>query len=392
MRNWVVLLLCMLLSACANTPVAPRTEHLFKDYLFSAPSERISADDVFALNDQMKHYLRTEIAGQLRAKGPLMGLVDALYGERQLKLEYDSASTRNASQAFDARSGNCLSLVIMTAAFAKQLRVPVRYQTVFVDETWSRNGDISFLNGHVNLTLGKTLPDSRFGYNANPPLTIDFLPPEDIRGQRTQVIPEETIVAMYMNNRAAEFLALGRLNDAYWWAREAIGQAPTFLSSYNTLGVIYLRHGNLPEAEQVLDHALQREPENPQIISNLARVLNDLGRVAESQSLSNRLAKIEPYPPFHFFNLGLSAMRDGNFKAAKELFTREVNRAAYNHEFHFWLALANFRLGDIEQARKHLTIAMENSTTRSDHDLYAAKLDRIRSLLPRGTTTQHFQN
>jgi len=28
-------------------------------------------------------------------------------------------------------------------------------------------------------------------------------------------------------------------------------------------------------------------------------------------------------------------------------------------------------------ARKHLAIAMKNSTTRRDHDLYAAKLDRL---------------
>ena len=34
------------------------------------------------------------------------------------------------------------------------------------------------------------------------------------------------------------------------------------------------------------------------------------------------------------------------------------------------------------QAREHLTVAMENSNTRSEHDLYAAKLDRLRALRP----------
>jgi hypothetical protein len=41
-------------------------------------------------------------------------------------------------------------------------------------------------------------------------------------------------------------------------------------------------------------------------------------------------------------------MRDGNVKAAKELFEKEVDRAAYYHEFHFWLALAYVRLGEVE--------------------------------------------
>ena len=35
-------------------------------------------------------------------------------------------------------------------------------------------------------------------------------------------------------------------------------------------------------------------------------------------------------------------------------------------------------LGEVEQARAQLTVAMENSTTRKEHELYAAKLDRIR--------------
>uniref|UniRef100_UPI00355A5231 tetratricopeptide repeat protein n=1 Tax=Piscinibacter sp. TaxID=1903157 RepID=UPI00355A5231 len=196
---------------------------------------------------------------------------------------------------------------------------------------------------------------------------------------RAQSIAENTIVAMYMNNRAAEHLAQGRLNDAYWWARNAIAQAPTFLSAYNTLGVVYLRHGNLPQAEQILSHVLAREPANTAALSNLARVLADMGRSAESTRLLGKLAQVEPYPPFHFFDLGLAAMRDGDYKTARDLFAKEIARAAYYHEFHFWLAIADFQLGDIRQARKHLTIAMENSTTRSDHDLYAAKLDRLRA-------------
>ena len=41
---------------------------------------------------------------------------------------------------------------------------------------------------------------------------------------------------------------------------------------------------------------------------------------------------------------------------------------------HGWLALANFKLGEIEPARKHLRLALENGVTRNDRELYAAKL------------------
>ena len=286
--------------------------------------------------------------------------------------------TRNASQTFAARAGNCLSLVIMTAAFAKELGLPVRYQRVLVEEAFSRSGDFYFSNSHVNLTLITPGLGDRILDYGSAPITVDFLPSEGIRGRRLRVIGEETVVAMYMNNRAAESLARGQLNDAYWWARAAIEYDPKFLSSYNTLGIIYRDHGNLQEAEQVLRHVLELEPENTQVMSNLALVFNDEGRVAEADILTRKLERLQPYPPFHFFNLGLEAMRKGDFKAAKSLFTKEVYRDAYYHEFRFWLAAACLGLGEIDEARTHLTLAMENSSTRKEHALYAAKLDQIR--------------
>ena len=72
-------------------------------------------------------------------------------------------------------------------------------------------------------------------------------------------------------------------------------------------------------------------------------------------------------------------MQRGDYVAARDLFAKEVARADYYHEFHFWLGLAHYRLGEMELARKELNLAMQNSTTRGDHDLYAAKLAWLRN-------------
>lgn len=377
MNRLAVLALCLAAAACAHRPLE-RHEALFADPLFGPASERISEKDVFALSESMRRYLEAEMAGALAAKGLHRGLIDALYSANGLRLDYDAAVTRNASQAFEARSGNCLSLVVMTAAFAKALGLEVRYQGAIVEPMWSRVGGMHFLSGHVNLVLVGKSTGKRTIYDAGEHLVIDFLPGEDLRGLRTWPIPEQTIMAMYMNNRAAESLAQGRMDDAYWWARAAIAQDPAFLIAYNTLGVVYLRHGDGARAERVLRALLEREPRNAPALSNLALALERQGRAAESDALQRRLARLEPYPAFHFFDRGLSAMRLGDFKSARDLFAKEVERDPYYHESHFWLGLANLRLGNIEQARKHLDLALENSTTRGERELYAAKLDRIR--------------
>lgn len=375
------LLLSLLLACCATPRVTKAPEGLFNDQLFQPPSERINAQDVFALSPEMKQYLKNEVAQQIRSKGPQQGLFDALYSKRQLQLDYDAAITRNASQAFAARSGNCLSLVIMTAAFAKELALPVRYQSAYADETWSRDNDTYFFIGHVNVVLGKRVHEVG-PYGGADQMTIDFIPPLEMRALRTVEISEQTVVAMYMNNRAAEALSKGRLDDAYAWARAAIEQDPGFMSSYNTLGVVYQRHGNPAQAEKVLNVALEREPNNTHAMSNMISVLNAQSRNAESQALTRKLEQLEPDPAFVYFNRGLKAMRDGDYASARDLFAREVNRAPYYHEFHFWLASAYAHLGETEKALRELKLAKEYATTRDERDLYSAKLDRIRSSQP----------
>src|SRR5258708_22642870 len=110
MKRFTILLVSLLLAACAAAPITGPAVDLFHDRLFAASSEHINADDVFAVSPEMKRYAEAEIASRLHSKGRRQGLIDAIYDKAQLKLEHDSAMTRNAAQAFAARSGKWLSL------------------------------------------------------------------------------------------------------------------------------------------------------------------------------------------------------------------------------------------------------------------------------------------
>lgn len=379
MRSWAIPIIALMLAGCATTPTTT-VQHgatVFQDQLFAAPTERVSADDLFALSEPMQRYIGSDIAEQLREKGSQQGLFDALYGKDQLQLEYDATLTRTAAQAFEARSGNCLSLVVLTAAFAKQLGLPVRYNLVFVDDVWSRNDGLDFFDNHVNVTLGAGDGVGRKGSIDVGEMTIDFLPPSNLGKLRTRVISEATIVAMYMNNRAAELLAERKLDRAYWWARAAVLQDRYYIPALNTLGVIYKWHGNLKESELVFRQILAVEPENAIALSNMVLVLTDLGRNSEAKIVSEQLKSIRPVSPFHYFDLGLAAMKAKNYTIAKAMFTRQIQRDAANDQSQFWLALAYYHLGDVKSARKHLAIAVETSTTKSNRELYAAKLAEI---------------
>ena len=379
MQKWLPFALLVTLAACAVVPPQPSAPAYFADELFQPPSAPIDPAAVFAVSDQMQRYLDAEVVNEMGAKGRQRALALALGSDTDLRLDYESTYTRNAAEAFAARSGNCLSLVIMTAALARQMGIEVSFHSVRDDAIWSRDGDMYFSVGHVNITLGGKPPSLGTRIDDGEQITIDFLPVRDIRDYKWKLLKEQTIVAMYMNNRAAESLAAGRLDDAYWFVRAAIRSDPNFATLFNTLGVVYLRHGNPARAERALVHGLHGDPDNTTLMSNLSAAYARQGRFAEARALDARIAAADPDPPFAFFNRGLLAMKAGDYGAARDLFAAEVKRAPNYDEFHFWLGLALVNLGETEQAQAQLALAIANSTTRKDHDLYAAKLDLIRS-------------
>lgn len=384
MKTAIGLLLALgslLLAACATAPPPmPPAADLYSDATFRAPPQPIQSDHLFALSAAMQAHIDSpHFRAQLRNAGPQRGLFDALYKKGELKLEYDASVTRDAAATFAAKKGNCLSLVIMTAAFAKALGIEVHFQTVLVDEQWSRSGDIYVSSTHVNLSLPTRRDDISTYSRSGTSLTIDFLPSEDAARYATLPIDEATIVAMFLNNRAAEELAANRLDQAYWYARTAIEKNPNFVVAYNTLGVIYQRHGDLALAERVYKRALEREREDTIVMNNLVPVLAHLGKADESKALAARLKQIEPTPPFYYFQKGMKAMSAGNYADAKSMFLREIKRSPYNHEFHFWLAIAHWRLGEARSAGEEMKIAVDTSTNDDATRLYSTKLNYLRA-------------
>lgn len=379
MKTWIILLFASLLSACASQPNQKLSNLQLHDQGFGPAPISINAEDVMAVSNEMHTYIKNEIATQLRGKSPQKALFEALSTKGQIKLEYDAEMTRNAAQAFNARSGNCLSLVLMTAALAKELGMSVQFQNVMMNESWSRNNDIYFAVGHVNIVLGNKSVFRNSAQEYSQSMVIDFLPPKDLHGQRTELIAEATVIAMYFNNRAAESLAQHQVNDAYWFARAALMSDPDFIAAYNTLGVVYHQHGDLALSETVFKQILSKEKENTMALSNLIEVLRKVDRQSEAQVYADRLANLQPNAPFHYFNRGMAAMDRGEYAEAKALFKREIKRDPNYDEFHLWLALAHLKLGETKDAIEELTLAQTNSTTRKALNLYAGKLERIKA-------------
>ena len=382
---WVGLLVLalVLLPGCAVLAPTPAGPLLLQDALFNHPPRPAEADAAMTLDEPMRAYLRSNLASGVHQKGKARALTDELYVRDGLRLDYDASVTRTAAQAFAARSGNCLSLVLMTAAMAREMGLEVTFQSARLDDAFSRSGDLTLRSGHVNLLIGPRPPVLRWQtlHMADDPnrLQVDFLPPDELRGLRTQPISEATVLAMFMNNRAAEALAARRTTEAYAWVREALRSDAGFWPAVNTLGVVYQQGGHLAAAATAFEQLLAQDSTQVAAMWNLAQVLQAQGRTAEAARWTAQRLALEPVPPFYYQQQAEAAMARGAWAQAREFFHSEQRITGDSPELQHGLALAHYRLGEWGAARQALQQAISTSLNAVQQARYTGKLAWLRA-------------
>lgn len=368
----------LLAAGCSTVPLPAQAPA----DLLPATAAAVPAVDPMAISPAMRRWIADEIKPLARFVGPRQALITGLFDRRRLHVEYDSARTRTAAEAFDERAGNCLSLVLLTASLAREMGMSVAFQAVDTGEGWSRSGEFVAYSGHINLVLGGFGIARRGSAGAvqDTLMVVDFLPPEDLRGHKMRLIDEATVLGMYLNNRAAEAMASGAVDEAAGWVRAALEQSPQFVPAWNTLAVLHRRRGDDARAEQALRRALEADPYNTRVMSNLVGLLQATGRAEQAVPLRERLAWLEPQAPFAAFQRGLAEARAGHWVQAREAFAQELRRDPHYHELHWWMAQAAAQLGDLEGVRRHLALARDNAPSTPQQALYGAKLDRLRAV------------
>lgn len=375
-----LLLAVACLAGCASVdPPGPTATALLHDALFPDAGGALREAEILRPSEGMRGFadqVRRAASGRRDLRD---SLVAALGAEGALRLRYEER-TRTAAEAFEQRAGNCLSLAVMTAALARELDIPVRFQAVQVSPQYQREPDLVLASGHVNIVLAPHGPAALREGSRHHELTIDFVPAEELRGATVRPLAEHTVLAMFMNNRAAETLAAGQTAQAYAWARAALRTDPGYLPGINTLAVVYLRAGHPAPAEAALRHVLYRAKNDLPALSNLAGLLRQQGHSAEADAIAERLARLQPHPPFHFLDQGRAALREGRIDEARALIARELQLQPFQHEAHFWAAVVDAAQGQWTSAEHHLQQAAQHSPNRPLQARYHAKIEALRAL------------
>ncbi|MGX9460021.1 tetratricopeptide repeat protein [Shewanella sp. A14] len=369
------------LTACQSTQTDVKhidVRTLFHDDLFT-PVNTVNMDDIYRLPESFVATFKRQFQADTpsRSQKKLANEWLAQYiGAQDGGFEYRDHYTRTASDTVLNRQGNCMSLVVLSAALAEILGVPVEFNDIDVEPVWDRRGGFYLINGHVNLSLFPP-ENTHVVLFRGTEVLVDFLPDRSVRSYQKKRVNKRQLSAMYYNNVAAEALVEADYDTAYALVKNAINLNPKYVAAINTLAVIYRHKGFDDEAEQVYRAALQVNPKELSTLYNLALILGEQNRLVEWAEIHKTLELERINNPFYYFDMAQQAYFDRQYQDALVWYQRAVEKADYRHEFYFGLSQAYWATGEERLAEKSLKRALALSDTHNKYR-YQTKLQAMR--------------
>lgn len=298
---------------------------------------------------------------------------------RGFYVEYDNQTTFTAAQTYEERAGNCLSLSILTYAFAEYLELRAYFLEPDVPYFWQMQGSFETIGDHINVYI--RLPYDRNKVFGASGFIVDFTEDDMFRYAKRYELSKQDIVSSFYHNRAAEALVNNDLDLAYSFAFHALNNKPQASKSYSLMGIILRRMGNTELAEQAYNIGMQLDAMDPVLLNNLVYFYRSEERHYDALLLDLRLERIKLESPFVIARSAEISYQDGAYKEALRQYNKAIRQADYIHNFYFGKARVLLALGEYEEAMEALQKAKELSTTREQNARYGGKIAALNRMM-----------
>jgi tetratricopeptide (TPR) repeat protein len=351
----------IVLAGCAAAPPAPLPAHLlWQDQAFGYDAALVSVGkrDLFQLDAALLSKLHDPGIQNSSAQYRLNHLVSLLFEPETKDFSYSKSHSTIAAETWRRKSGDCLSLTVLSYSLAKALDMPVQMQEVRVPVVFDRRGSVEFLNRHVNLLISGRSDGGLYvkdGLMQSGDVIIDFEPQVASRKEGI-ALSDDGILARFYNNVAAEYLAQGDLTLAYAHFKAAVLADPGYSPSYSNLAQLYTRKGLLRSAEQLLLYAIALNDDADIALRSLHQLLVSQGRESEALKYKEILQARQYKDPYYWLGVGLHHLQEGNYQKAVNALERAQDLTRGFQEVHRYLAIAYWRAGKPVQAKNQLSV------------------------------------
>lgn len=363
------LALCLLLGSCTainlDTSFTPDIE--LQALIIDQTKDQYVEVDPLYLSDEIKQMLDEAMNPFDREVERVEKIQDILYGENNLGITYSDQKTHTAVEAFQARQGNCLSVMNLYVAMARYVGVEANFQTVDVQPNWDRRGDLLVLSQHINAT-------GRF--NIQRRYVVDFTPEIALQQLTSAIVSDEEARALYFNNLGVEALIGGDLEIALAYFKNSLFLDPEESITWNNIGSAFNRLGNPVYAEYGYQRAFDLDKRNATAVNNLAKFYRRNGDMRRARQYEKAMERFNRKNPYYHYAVGSLAYADKDYLEALESFSRALKLKEEEPDFYTAMARVYLDLGYVEEAKRYVESA-ERIIALND-EIYIPSTDKVR--------------
>jgi Flp pilus assembly protein TadD len=317
--------------------------------LHGHPPVTIPDVDLLAITPDMQRFTERYARREGEETGKAWMLAYAALDPYLLNFDYDPMLTLPADEAFAARRGNCLTFSSLFVAMARDAGLSAWYQEVQIPPQWSAVNETLLASKHVNAVV------SEHGRR----YVIDVSRRKPTPGERTRRLSDREAKAQYFNNLGVDALVGNDLPLAYAYFAKALEVHPGLPYLWSNLGVVFRRNLQADDAALAYRTALAAEPDHAMALNNLYDLYTEEGNVEAAAALQDRVERNRRKNPYYLHHLAELASQEGRWSDAIDLLERAIDIDAEEYRFHYSLAHAQFRSGQVETARISLDRARQ---------------------------------
>ena len=381
MQRIVVFCLLLLTQACQVSPQVNHTVELpdIAQYKLKSKHNVPSVESMYQLSEAQKKQLHLFVNKASISTLPKHVQAFKFLQTRLVNFDFEGEN-HFASESLALGQGNCMALAMLTYAVAKELGIDIHFQVMHtIPVRLDVSDKLAITSDHVRSFLYLKDEQKQKGYfNPTNRIVIDYFPDRYDRGGK--LISESEFFAMFYRNLAADALVENNFDYAYLLLKQAVTLAPEYGPAINMLAVLSRKQGYQSLAEALYQYGLEVSDEKVTLLNNYHVLLVKQGRMSEAKLIKDNILLSDDQNPYIWYLQARDAIAANDFYSAKIYLKKFLKNASYYHKAYFDLAKVHFQLGEPQQAKKAISLALTHSSSTEDKDVYLAKLNWLKSL------------
>ncbi|KAF7767711.1 hypothetical protein PCIT_a3790 [Pseudoalteromonas citrea] len=368
------------LSGCTTTNKIPTTPvdavALFNHSLFNRqPTPEVT--DIFSLplaeQNRFFAYQQKALEQGIRQDR----VIPAYLKNKLASFSYDGA-TLSATQTLNQDQGNCISLAILTQAYANLIGIETSFREVASIPVYKMSGQTLLISNHFNTKLlAPTEGEKGFISAIRPGTVIDYFPAQDIYFVDTATVDD--LVAKFYANHAADALLNKRFNESYSHIIQSFKHVKNDPELINIAAILHRRAGDSETAKQLFEFALTHNLVSTNLLTSYAALAQDNSNytlVNKLENMNNLIAKT----PFDIISIAQNAIQKQHYNTAEKLLSELAIEYSYLPEPYFELAKLYYLKNDLVQSKAYLSEALSKAEDQKKLGIYQAKLSTLEQI------------